>query len=136
VPNMPKCTFCGMSAEKGTGKMFVYASGKIAYFCSGKCETNLIKLKRKPLKTKWTALYRKEHKKDGSSETKKEFVKEEKKPEIIKKVEEKKEEPVEVLKEESTEKVEEKKEENITVTEESKVADSSDKKTVEKKEEK
>ena len=43
--------------------MFVYANGKIAYFCSRGCEKNLHKLKRKPLKTPWTAEYRKEHKK-------------------------------------------------------------------------
>ncbi|HLC81713.1 MAG TPA: 50S ribosomal protein L24e [Candidatus Nanoarchaeia archaeon] len=60
---MAKCTFCGEQIEKGTGKMFVYISGKIANFCSNKCEKNLLKLKRKPLETRWTQAYRQEHKK-------------------------------------------------------------------------
>ncbi len=64
---MSICTFCGDELEKGTGKMFVYANGKIAYFCSRTCEKNLHKLKRKPLTTAWTAEYRKEHKKGQSS---------------------------------------------------------------------
>lgn len=39
--------------EKGTGKMFVTKVGKILYFCSNKCEKNMLKLKRKPSKFKW-----------------------------------------------------------------------------------
>ncbi len=62
---MSNCTFCGVEIEKGTGKMYVYANGKIAYFCSNRCEKNMFKLKRKPLKTPWTAEYRREHKKDA-----------------------------------------------------------------------
>ena len=61
---MAKCTFCGKSIPKGTGKLFVYSSGKTANFCSRKCEKNLLQLKRKPAKTRWTAEYRKIHKKD------------------------------------------------------------------------
>lgn len=61
---MPKCNFCGTPIEKGTGKIFVYSSGKVLNFCSGKCEKNLLKLKRKPLKIRWTEAYRKEHKKE------------------------------------------------------------------------
>ena len=60
---MPRCSFCGTSIKKGTGKIYVYASGKINNFCSMKCEKNLLKLGRKPLKVKWTEPYRKEHKK-------------------------------------------------------------------------
>ena len=60
---MPKCTFCGTQIEKGTGKMYVYISGKIAYFCSTKCEKNLLKLKRKPATMRWTESYRAERKK-------------------------------------------------------------------------
>lgn len=56
---MVKCTFCGSDLEKGTGKMYVKADGKIFYFCSNKCEKNLFKLKRKPLETKWSKLYKK-----------------------------------------------------------------------------
>ncbi|MAG08582.1 50S ribosomal protein L24e [Candidatus Woesearchaeota archaeon] len=50
---MAKCSFCGGNIEKGTGKMFVYATGKQEYFCSSKCEKNRLKLKRKPAKLKW-----------------------------------------------------------------------------------
>ena len=60
---MPKCNFCGISIEKGTGKIFVYSSGKIANFCTNKCEKNLLKLKRKPIRMAWTEAYRTEHKK-------------------------------------------------------------------------
>ena len=60
---MPRCNFCGVSINKGTGKMFVFASGKISNFCSNKCEKNMLKLKRKPLRTRWTEFFRKEHKK-------------------------------------------------------------------------
>ena len=40
--------------------MFVYNSGKVVNFCSNKCEKNTFKLRRKPLRTKWTEAYRKE----------------------------------------------------------------------------
>lgn len=58
---MPRCTFCGRDLEKGTGKMFIYNSGKIDYFCSRTCEKQLHKLKRTPLQVRWTAHYRREH---------------------------------------------------------------------------
>jgi large subunit ribosomal protein L24e len=38
---------------KGTGKMYVKASGQIWYFCTMKCEKNLIKLGRIPREEKW-----------------------------------------------------------------------------------
>ena len=60
---MPRCTFCGNEITKGTGKLYIYASGKVANFCSNKCEKNLIQLKRKPVKTRWTEAFKKEHKK-------------------------------------------------------------------------
>jgi large subunit ribosomal protein L24e len=60
---MPNCSFCGKSMEKGTGKMFVFKTGKISYFCSLKCEKNMLKLKRKPHKVKWTKEYRRVNKK-------------------------------------------------------------------------
>ncbi len=56
---MAKCTFCGDVIEKGTGKMFVKKDGKVLYFCSSKCEKNTLKLKRKPIKTKWSKRYEK-----------------------------------------------------------------------------
>ncbi|OYT33256.1 50S ribosomal protein L24e [Archaeoglobales archaeon ex4484_92] len=48
------CSFCGGEIEPGTGKMFVRKDGKILYFCSGKCEKSMLKLKRNPRKLKWT----------------------------------------------------------------------------------
>jgi len=54
---MVKCTFCGRQIEKGTGKMYVKKDGKIFYFCSMKCEKNMIKLKRKPHQTVWTKTF-------------------------------------------------------------------------------
>ena len=56
---MAKCSFCGNIIEKGTGKMYVKKDAKILYFCSNKCEKNLLKLERKPIRTKWTARYEK-----------------------------------------------------------------------------
>ena len=55
-----KCSFCGKNIEKGTGKIYVKSSGKIINFCSTKCEKNLLKLKRKPRKIRWTEMFRKE----------------------------------------------------------------------------
>jgi large subunit ribosomal protein L24e len=54
---MAKCSFCGETIEKGTGKMFVEKDGKILYFCSSKCEKNLNKLHRKARNFKWTQHY-------------------------------------------------------------------------------
>jgi large subunit ribosomal protein L24e len=51
------CSFCGEEIEVGTGKMFVRRDGRILYFCSGKCEKNMLKLKRNPRKLKWTKKY-------------------------------------------------------------------------------
>ena len=49
-----RCNFCGKIIPEGTGKMYVKKDAKIFYFCSSKCEKNLLKLKRKPRTTKWT----------------------------------------------------------------------------------
>ncbi len=48
-----KCSFCSIVVEKGTGKMYVYSGGKILYFCSNRCEKNMLKLKRDPRDFKW-----------------------------------------------------------------------------------
>lgn len=50
---MTKCSFCAVNVEKGTGKMYINATGKILYFCSNKCEKNLLKLERDPRDFKW-----------------------------------------------------------------------------------
>ncbi|MFB6088825.1 MAG: 50S ribosomal protein L24e, partial [Candidatus Aenigmatarchaeota archaeon] len=34
--------------------VFVRKNGKSLYFCSSKCEKNMLKLGRKPRKVKWT----------------------------------------------------------------------------------
>ncbi|MBS3149805.1 50S ribosomal protein L24e [Candidatus Woesearchaeota archaeon] len=51
---MANCEFCGRNIEKGTGKIFVYKTGKMVNFCSSKCEKNTLKLHRNPKKFKWT----------------------------------------------------------------------------------
>lgn len=61
---MVKCTFCGNVLKQGTGKMYVKKDGKIFYFCTNKCEKNTLKLKRKPLKVRWTTAARREAKKE------------------------------------------------------------------------
>ncbi|AJF62105.1 TPA: 50S ribosomal protein L24e [Candidatus Woesearchaeota archaeon] len=57
-----KCTFCGKEFTPGTGKMYIKSDAKILYFCSGKCEKNMIKLSRKPRLTRWTEEHRKNKK--------------------------------------------------------------------------
>jgi len=52
-----KCGFCGEEIEPGTGKIYAKKDGKAIYFCSKKCEKNLIKLGRNPRKFKWTKSY-------------------------------------------------------------------------------
>ena len=61
---MAKCTFCGEVMDRGTGKMYVQKDAKILYFCSSKCEKNLLKLGRKPITTKWSKRYVKAGKKE------------------------------------------------------------------------
>jgi len=54
---MVNCSFCGKKISEGTGKLYVKKDAKIYYFCSNKCEKNMLKLKRKPRTTKWTKEY-------------------------------------------------------------------------------
>ena len=49
-----KCTFCEKIVPKGTGKEYVKNDGKMYYFCSSKCQKNMLKLKRDSKKLKWT----------------------------------------------------------------------------------
>ncbi|MCC7552667.1 50S ribosomal protein L24e [Candidatus Micrarchaeota archaeon] len=49
-----KCSFCGEEIDRGTGFVYVKKDGKALQFCSQKCKKNLIILKRKNKKTKWT----------------------------------------------------------------------------------
>ncbi len=56
---MERCSFCGTEIERGTGKILVKKDGTLLYFCSSKCEKNLIKLGRNPVKFGWTRKYQK-----------------------------------------------------------------------------
>ena len=54
------CSFCGHEISRGTEKIYITKRGKALYFCSGKCQKNMLKLKRKPGKVRWTDSYREE----------------------------------------------------------------------------
>jgi len=58
MPLTRTCSFCGEDIEPGTGKMFVRRDGTIHFFCSSKCERNLLRLGRVPRWTPWTKPYR------------------------------------------------------------------------------
>ncbi|MFQ5474921.1 MAG: 50S ribosomal protein L24e [Candidatus Nanoarchaeia archaeon] len=49
-----KCSFCSRTFPSGRGKLFVKVDGKVLYFCSNKCEKNMLKLGRNPRTTRWT----------------------------------------------------------------------------------
>ncbi|MBI4146736.1 hypothetical protein HY489_05360 [Candidatus Woesearchaeota archaeon] len=51
---MARCSFCKHTLEPATGTMYVKTDGTILYFCSMKCEKNLLKLSRVPRYTRWT----------------------------------------------------------------------------------
>jgi large subunit ribosomal protein L24e len=55
-----KCTFCGESIPRGKGIMYVKTDGKVLYFCSRKCEKNMLVLGRKSRNVGWTEEYRKQ----------------------------------------------------------------------------
>ncbi len=52
---MPNCSFCKIDIDPGTGKMLAKNSGKVLWFCSRKCEKNMLILKRNPAKFKWAS---------------------------------------------------------------------------------
>ena len=62
MPYKHICSFCGKEIEPGTGKMYVMADGTVYYFCSSKCQKNMMKLHRIPRKVRWTSAYMKEKK--------------------------------------------------------------------------
>lgn len=51
---MVKCSFCKNVLERGTGTMYAKNDGSLLYFCTLKCEKNLLKLRRNPRETAWT----------------------------------------------------------------------------------
>ncbi|MHA1917491.1 MAG: 50S ribosomal protein L24e [Candidatus Ranarchaeia archaeon] len=57
MPRIEFCTFCGHEIAPGKGLDFIKNDATIYHFCSNKCKVNLLKLKRKPRKFKWTAKY-------------------------------------------------------------------------------
>jgi len=48
-----KCNYCNKNIPEGTGILYVKKDGTAYNFCSGKCEINMLKLKRKASKVKW-----------------------------------------------------------------------------------
>ena len=48
-----KCNYCNKNIPEGTGILYVKKDGTAYNFCSGKCEINMLKLKRKASKMKW-----------------------------------------------------------------------------------
>ena len=49
-----KCSFCNKEIPKGSGLIYVKTDGTLLYFDSRKCVKNMLELKRKPAKLKWT----------------------------------------------------------------------------------
>ena len=60
MPYKRVCAFCGREIEPGTGKIYVTRDGHVYYFCSSKCQKNMLKLGRVPRRVRWTEAYRKE----------------------------------------------------------------------------
>ncbi len=57
MPVTRTCTFCGNDIEPGTGKMFIRREGTIHFFCSSKCQKNLLNLGRIGRRVRWTRRY-------------------------------------------------------------------------------
>ncbi|MFX1323069.1 MAG: 50S ribosomal protein L24e [Promethearchaeota archaeon] len=55
-----KCSFCGFSIPIGRGVMFIRRDGSILNFCTPKCKKAMLKYKKNPRKTRWTAFYGKQ----------------------------------------------------------------------------
>ena len=53
------CSFCGTDIEPGTGKLYIKKDGTKFWFCSNKCKTNMVDLKRVNRNVKWTARFEK-----------------------------------------------------------------------------
>ena len=68
---MAKCSFCGNAIKPATGLLFVKKEGTALFFCSRKCEKNMVNLGRSPGKTRWTAIFQ-ESKKTGKKKAEKE----------------------------------------------------------------
>ena len=58
MPVRRSCSFCGNEIEPGTGKMFIRKDGTVFLFCSHKCQSNMLKLRRVPRWIPWTQAFR------------------------------------------------------------------------------
>ena len=56
---MAKCSFCGNVLLRGTGLMFVKKDGAVYFFCSHKCEKNMLDMGRSPQAKKWALAWQK-----------------------------------------------------------------------------
>ena len=65
---MIKSSFSGKEIPRGKGIMYVKKDGKILYFLNHKEEKNMLQLKRKPRRVKWTEEYRKEKQQRAAAE--------------------------------------------------------------------
>ncbi|PIU22528.1 MAG: 50S ribosomal protein L24e [Candidatus Diapherotrites archaeon CG08_land_8_20_14_0_20_30_16] len=65
-----KCNFCNKDIKEGTGILYVKRDGTAYNFCSGKCQLNMLKLRRKSSNMKWVTKS-KAHKDLQSSSSKK-----------------------------------------------------------------
>ena len=63
-----KCSFCKAEIRPGTGKMFVKRDGSVLFFCSSKCEKNMLKLGRKSRKVKWVSKQKAKAKTEAEAE--------------------------------------------------------------------
>jgi large subunit ribosomal protein L24e len=48
-----RCSFCGKEIKRGQGILYVKKDGTLIYFDDGKCQVNMLVLKRKAAKLKW-----------------------------------------------------------------------------------
>jgi large subunit ribosomal protein L24e len=53
------CSFCGTEIEPGTGKMYIKKDATVYFFCTNKCQKNMINLKRVPRRVRWTKRFEK-----------------------------------------------------------------------------
>jgi large subunit ribosomal protein L24e len=58
MPVRRTCSFCGREIEPGTGKMYVRRDGSVLYFCSSKCQKNMLELGRDPKNIRWTNAFK------------------------------------------------------------------------------
>jgi len=54
---MVKCAFCGKDERIHKGINYITNKGEVKYFCSNKCKTNSLKLKRDKRKIRWTEAF-------------------------------------------------------------------------------